>query len=143
MGRANTGRRGQPKTLRNSADIRQIHEIPAAPDYFNKEERKIWDEMAAILIDRFDLTSGDLGALEVYCSNLYLFRAANRRIAAEGLTIEKVNGMIAHPLLNPRKGAEAQIMLTGNTLGLSPHARRALKHSTDDTNTDDISGGNF
>jgi P27 family predicted phage terminase small subunit len=128
MTRVNTGERGQPRTLRNSPDLRKITEIPPAPEYFDDESLAIWVQTAGLLIDRHDLTEGDLGQLEVFASNHALFRAVNRALAKDGLTIVTVKGELrAHPLLATRKGAEQQITISGTALGLSPASRRQLK----------------
>lgn len=141
MGQSNNGKRGQPRKLRNGADIRIIHEIPEPPEYFGEEERSIWAEVAEILISRYDLSEGDLGTLEVYCHNLRMFRECNRRLAADGLTVEKRSGPQPHPLLNARKGAEAQIAMTAAVLGLTPYSRRSLKHDSSNDAPGDVIGG--
>ncbi len=127
-----TTSRGQPRHQRAAPELHLIVDDPVAPDYFDAETVSIWQATARILIDRHDLTTGDLGILEVYASNLAVFRQANRQLAIDGLTLTDPKGAIkSHPLLATRKGAEQQITIASTQLGLSPAARRTLKHLTD------------
>jgi P27 family predicted phage terminase small subunit len=132
MTRINTGARGQPRTARNSPDLRMITEIPTPPDYLDAQAVEIWTATAGLLIDRHDLTEGDLTALEVLAVNVSVFRAASRQLNTEGLTVTgRDGGVRAHPLLAVRKAAEAQVTILANLLGMTPQARRQLKLTDD------------
>jgi P27 family predicted phage terminase small subunit len=102
-------------------------------------------EACEILIDREDLTEGDLGVIEVYAANHQTFKECCRTLAAEGLIVENSRGsMSAHPAVTVRKQAETQLALAAMQLGFSPKSRRDMKvAAADSTPHQDKAVGSF
>lgn len=135
------GQKGQPRKIVNGVDLRVIHDVPAAPSYFDKEATALWDETCAILIDRRVLTEADLGVVETYVHNMILFRQASIELGKNGVAVTKSNGDKAlNPAFNVRRNCEMQIQAGAVQLGLTPRARRTMKVT--DTETDSEQGGN-
>jgi len=137
-----TGKRGQPRTITNGADLRMISVVPEPPAYFDEERRVEWNELCGILIARSDLSEGDLAVVEVMTNSICEYRTAATGLIEQGLTVQGARGgTIVNPLGPAKKNAEMQILTTAMALGLSPQSRRNLKHvSIDET---EATGGDF
>lgn len=140
-----SGKRGQPRTIKAGADLRHLTSAPPPPDYLGPEGQASWESACEILIDREDLTEGDLGVIEVYAANHQTFKECCRTLAAEGLIVENSRGsMSAHPAVTVRKQAETQLALAAMQLGFSPKSRRDMKvAAADSTPHQDKAVGSF
>ena len=100
-----------------------VSTVPRAPSWLSEPAKAEWRRSAAQLTERKTLTTGDLAALEVFCS------AKGRLVLAEGLlsqglTVTGANGVLMkHPAIGIANEASSIIKTLGAALGLTPASR--------------------
>ena len=121
------------RNIMSSADLDKIDTVQPAPDYFDAEAIEIWREISNLMINRGDLTRGDLGLLETYCAALREYKEHNRVMWREGFFVINTSGnRVQHPANYLRKGCEQQINLAGSALGLNPRSRKVVSAAKDE-----------
>lgn len=113
---------GQPRNDVEVSDFAPPERIPSPPKHFSRDEKAVWRQL---LRDNPLLRSPSYALLvEPYCGALVRRREAAALIAEEGLTVEGVNGVRAHPAVAIVQGAEAIIASLSTKLALASGSRR-------------------
>lgn len=117
------------RTLKNHHDLRYLQDIPPAPDHFKDEAAAIWDRTCDILMDRFELTEGDLTLVETYSQTLHAHRCLAMAIGEEHVVMDRFGSMVTNPLHATLQKYAQQLNQITSLLGLNPKSRRDLKES--------------
>lgn len=96
---------------------------PKAPAWLSPDAKAEWRRVAPILVARKVLTEADLGTLESYCTATGTVREAQRKLNADGLTVDTPTGPKRHPVLGIQNAAMATARQCACELGLTPYSR--------------------
>jgi P27 family predicted phage terminase small subunit len=132
-----TGRPRKAVPAARSPLPKPIKAVPRAPSWLSEPAKAEWRRAAAQLAERKVLTTGDLAALETFCSAKGRLVIAEGILAKEGLVVAAANGApTKHPAVAIVNEASSIIKTLGAALGLTPASRR--RAATDETKeTDD------
>lgn len=109
------------------SDAAQSGAMPAKPDALTGEAGAEWDRVCADLRRHGLLDSADRGVITAWCSAWGAWAAAERVLAAEGLTYELRGQIIPRPECKIREKAWASLKAYSGILGLNPLDRRRCK----------------
>jgi P27 family predicted phage terminase small subunit len=120
-----SGRPKKPKTPPVLPPIKPVDAVPRAPSWLSKPAKQEWRRSAAQLAERKTLTTGDLAALETFCSAKGRLVLAEALLQRDGLTSRGANGVITkHPAIGIASEASSIIKTLAAALGLTPASRR-------------------
>lgn len=100
---------------------------PQVPSDLSKDAKKLWREIAPVLAQKRVLTEGDLAALKLLCSSLSLEQVARETIEREGLTVDSVQGVRAHPATRICQQARSEASRLLVEFGMTPRARQNVE----------------
>jgi P27 family predicted phage terminase small subunit len=132
-----TGRPRKAVPAAKSPTPKPVEGVPNPPSWLSCPAKAEWRRAAAQLAERKVLTTGDLAALETFCSAKGRLVIAEGILAKEGLVVAAANGVpTKHPAVAIVNEASSIIKTLGAALGLTPASRRraATEESKD---TDD------
>jgi P27 family predicted phage terminase small subunit len=102
-----------------------VEGVPRPPSWLSRPAKAEWRRAAAQLAERKVLTTGDLAALETFCSAKGRLVQAEAVLATEGLIVTSANGApTKHPAVAIANEASSIIKTLGAALGLTPASRR-------------------
>lgn len=113
------------RTLKAHHDLRYLDEIPPAPPHFDEELTATWNQTCDILMDRYELTEGDLTLVETYCTGMSAHRKLVIQLGDNHVVEDRFGQLTANPLHQHIQRYAAQLSQITSLLGLNPKNRTA------------------
>lgn len=110
---------------------------PTAPSHLTAAEKKIFDEVAALMFENDSISSLDSYALETFSVQLCLFRKAKKELQKSGdylVSQTNKNGstnLVASPWLKVLKDSNDVVLKLSAKLGLTPMDRNKVSKVVD------------